>query len=723
MALNLKQIFYTDSDQIKLDKVNYNFDQLVANAGGPQGPVGVTGAQGAQGTFGYQGNIGPQGVQGPQGEQGLTEDSKWYLIQADPAISGSVDTLIPEVDPGVNPPAIIVGYQKNDPRYETPATDSQFTIHRYSSESTSNLKLEAQGVNSAYHFQLTNDGDLRMYFTKADVNSSNPIGANGVKYETNGFYVQDLAGQPLFTTTPTSSTIETPAQFNGDVEVQGALKVTAGAPDTGKIAVAKDNTGEIEFKTIQEIGGVVPVGTIISVMPTYFEDNTKFIQEQLNEGVDPTDNLLHITVGSGINDYAGWYICNGKTWTDGTNTYDTPDLSSFSYTIDDNADSQTGQGSASVTNNSLPIIGGADIDLTASYGSSVYNVTSTISPFTVNLQQSTGTALAIRRLPQIIYLGVEDLYWTDAGSGQAPDTDMTLVFTNTLNSATQQFVFTNSGGSNNNDTVELLAPAGQIWSSLPTVTADAQFPGIITSTSINPTNDSILEVNLAWTQPIANTTYNGFVYNSSGHTANNTANYTLTINTGTISPTSATATGTTGTSVLLVNTVTITPPSGYTFNSVNDVSPEIGYTLNSRSLVNNQITGTLYVDSFDSAGDTIQFTSNPSLDMSNVSAQVTGVDWTSSFFTVYFNGTNMTSAMQFAIFAQITSSVQTPTFSSSDYKGTAQYNDTDFSTTISSGTFGQYLHVLVEPRPISSSQSPYGIGSGTSDTGYYQWGA
>ena len=36
MAINLKQILISDTDNIKLDKVNYNFDQLVANGGGPQ---------------------------------------------------------------------------------------------------------------------------------------------------------------------------------------------------------------------------------------------------------------------------------------------------------------------------------------------------------------------------------------------------------------------------------------------------------------------------------------------------------------------------------------------------------------------------------------------------------------------------------------------------------------------------------------------------------------
>ena len=55
MALNLKQIFVADSDQIKLDKVNYNFDQLVANGGGPQGPQGIQGPTGMTGPIGFFG--------------------------------------------------------------------------------------------------------------------------------------------------------------------------------------------------------------------------------------------------------------------------------------------------------------------------------------------------------------------------------------------------------------------------------------------------------------------------------------------------------------------------------------------------------------------------------------------------------------------------------------------------------------------------------------------
>ena len=55
MPISLKHINYTsDSDTIKLDKVNYNFDQLVANGGGPRGPQGAVGQTGPQGNTGQK---------------------------------------------------------------------------------------------------------------------------------------------------------------------------------------------------------------------------------------------------------------------------------------------------------------------------------------------------------------------------------------------------------------------------------------------------------------------------------------------------------------------------------------------------------------------------------------------------------------------------------------------------------------------------------------------
>ena len=44
MAINIQEILHpSDSDSIKFEKINYNFDQLVVNGGGPAGPKGDIG--------------------------------------------------------------------------------------------------------------------------------------------------------------------------------------------------------------------------------------------------------------------------------------------------------------------------------------------------------------------------------------------------------------------------------------------------------------------------------------------------------------------------------------------------------------------------------------------------------------------------------------------------------------------------------------------------------
>jgi microcystin-dependent protein len=77
--INILNILPGDQQSILVDKVNYNFDQILTAGGGPQGPQGIRGATGA---------IGPQGVQGPTGPQGL-KGARWYVQPTAPA-SGNV---------------------------------------------------------------------------------------------------------------------------------------------------------------------------------------------------------------------------------------------------------------------------------------------------------------------------------------------------------------------------------------------------------------------------------------------------------------------------------------------------------------------------------------------------------------------------------------------------------------------------------------------------------
>jgi hypothetical protein len=74
MAINLKEIFEGDSAFIKVEKINYNFDQILANGGGPAGPTGTTGQSGTPGQQGQPGLQGNQGYQGATGNAGVAGD-------------------------------------------------------------------------------------------------------------------------------------------------------------------------------------------------------------------------------------------------------------------------------------------------------------------------------------------------------------------------------------------------------------------------------------------------------------------------------------------------------------------------------------------------------------------------------------------------------------------------------------------------------------------------
>jgi len=72
-----------DSQQDIINKVNSNFDSLVANGGGPEGPPGDIGEPGA---------IGPPGPKGDPGQQGI-RGTKWFIDLSEP-IGGPGNEII-----------------------------------------------------------------------------------------------------------------------------------------------------------------------------------------------------------------------------------------------------------------------------------------------------------------------------------------------------------------------------------------------------------------------------------------------------------------------------------------------------------------------------------------------------------------------------------------------------------------------------------------------------
>lgn len=91
MSITLKNITAADTISSMVDKINFNFDQLILNGGGIEGPRGIEGYPGMQGV------IGETGLQGPKGDKG--ERGVHFHILTLAAVQDAIQDGLGETDP------------------------------------------------------------------------------------------------------------------------------------------------------------------------------------------------------------------------------------------------------------------------------------------------------------------------------------------------------------------------------------------------------------------------------------------------------------------------------------------------------------------------------------------------------------------------------------------------------------------------------------------------
>ncbi len=523
MIINLKQINLSDSDNIKLDKINYNFDQLVANGGGPMGntgPVGAQGATGITGAQGYQGPIGPEGIEGPAG---LNTTAYWKNIAGGGNVP--VDTILPIHDntSNLHPPMVSVGFMEGDSEYQNGQSTSpgqtpyQWIINR-KTNFAHNLRFTSSDVlNNSFNFRMEND--TLNSINKFTMGFQNINNTSIIWHAQNHIFTDNTTGLPLVEMGTSGITYHKDVEFDRPVTINGQLKITDPNAATDKIAVAADNTGTVTFKSIDQLGGTVPYGTIVSILPSVFNNNSNFKTTEVISLTPATNDFpLKISIGRGINDYAGWYICNGKTWTSEStqDSHIVPDLNSFSYSIPDNPTSiaVTSQGDAGETNDDTNIIGGANIGMNVQTPAPGFFVTQgTIDTGDTTISTATGTTFKIKKLPQIIYLGDDDCYWQDAGAGQAPITTNTYYIDDDNNgptgSLTASTVRTLQQGITDQFTIRVYAASGYYFSTLPgggAFTSGGQGYAVNYVSAQSAQYPTFVDVSITATQGVNNTT-------------------------------------------------------------------------------------------------------------------------------------------------------------------------------------------------------------------------
>ena len=434
IPINLKQILQSDTQQEKLDKVNYNFDQLVANGGGPMGATGSIGETGFQGATG---DDGPQGIDGPQGFQGpadASNNSKWKdgAIWYNNALS--IKTIVPEHIIDSNsasqsnfpPTSVLLGYANNDDEYGNVESiqqylDSVLLINKNSNYHDSNIRLVSERETDNYlDIALTNYTGVSSIGDQSilEFKFASNVTAGEYRWNADRYIINDVNDNEMMSMDAadgvkfTGSFLSTnDAIFTGSIfKISNGTGTSATDPDVDKIAVALDNAGTIGFKSPSEIGASVPIGTIVSFHYDTYIDTNNFTQNQtINLNSDPS--TIDIVVGRGIagTQYEGWYLCNGQTWKNSSIQYTVPNLNSFSFNFATNVSQIASIPGAETPN----LLGGGQFSFSQAANNISYSidVNSTEAWVAPSATSYVATEYAVVKTPQLIYLGKDDLYY------------------------------------------------------------------------------------------------------------------------------------------------------------------------------------------------------------------------------------------------------------------------------------------------------------------------
>lgn len=298
MAINIKELFNADSDNSRLDKINYNFDQIVANGGGPVGLQGVEGEVGPQGT---KGDTGLQGLPGLQGAPGITTD---YFIRED---TQDNFVLFAKADPSHTvSPSIVLGDLVNDstvfnPNDLIPYQQTPLYLKRSSvSGHTAAVRIGTEDLSKFVDFQpaATTNG-LNFNFEPGPL-----VGTDSVRYNFKGSQISlNIAGINKVVLGDTST-------FGGNTVFNAGVKITT-SPGFGKY-LRSDAAGNASWQTLVT---AVPIGTLVMVPRFVLLSSVDW------NGVGGVLPLVDY-IGKGIGVWDGWYYCYGRTW----GTYETPDM-------------------------------------------------------------------------------------------------------------------------------------------------------------------------------------------------------------------------------------------------------------------------------------------------------------------------------------------------------------------------------------------------------------
>lgn len=244
MPINIKEILYPgDTDFIKWEKVNYNFDQILTN-GGKEGPAGVKGDSGSMGATGLKGEKGEKGDTGLKGEQGVSTN---YWDQFTHS-NVSAYVLKPKDGTNTGETAIFIG-------------DDTYTEGSADGDLNPNAQLTV-GQSSVYSYGqkwLPYGSNLENFTIRGEATTNyNGNGVAGTKW-----VLQPETGAQNTNLTIQSHVIDLGGYESINVTTANGFNILAG----GDVTITPDLTvgGFTELQDSASITGQLSVGDIIDV--------------------------------------------------------------------------------------------------------------------------------------------------------------------------------------------------------------------------------------------------------------------------------------------------------------------------------------------------------------------------------------------------------------------------------------------------------------------------
>ena len=354
MAINIKEILTTDSDVIKIDKTNYNFDQLTANGGGPIGIKGQKGELGGVGTTGAKGEKGDEGVKGDTGATGA-DVNNWGRINYDSA--SDADILKPKRDSNTDEPvSIILG----DSAYEDGVADgiinptawlnivlpdsTKYSNYASFLNSTSSvLNFTSSTLEGVDTYQISHGTSTNSVDFKIDIKNSLYLNAPDLVQITSNTAIKLNAANNNIVLGPDIGTSSGQVDLRvNSVFVRGNLTVDGAT--TGYIKVPNGTTanrptgsyGMIRYNTNLDVGHSGDLGSLETFVQhpdgDYWKplgnmvdaDGDTFITVDFNDNTG-LDNVIRFNVGydSGSSTYLTEIVGTfGETVSDGTSDID-----------------------------------------------------------------------------------------------------------------------------------------------------------------------------------------------------------------------------------------------------------------------------------------------------------------------------------------------------------------------------------------------------------------